>query len=575
MIYTYKLLKNTFVSFLYSSLESIWWNNETEEKAPIPKEKKAILDESKERLAKEVPMLKEPGDTIKESNDRNNPVDKIIYEVMRTRWLDVWLWLDIIRKELESEVSDNFYDETIEDLNELILKKYTTEELEKRIEEIVRKEATNAWANETNEDTIKKLKESKNDEEKMAIMQDKLSYAQENYPSSWVEKLIPNNSTWDTSNMSEMEKIFISLITFLTWKNLFSQIWWSDFLPSKAWDMIGWKDSSELWSLSEHFESWWKWPNAINPNDGWKPSFGTYQLRDEMLKNFIISNPSLAWYPSWYNKVFEKWSSTEFSTWWNNKVGEIGVKKFKEMEHSFIKKEFYDKQVNIIKSLNVNINDFPIVIQNVVWSTAVQNGQNTSILTNAIKENWGLKKWDPKSMVSFIEIVYRLRTDIHTASKNRYNSERAIVLANLNLWTQWIWVEWISWVRSLAIERSEKWTPLCSKTARLNASRFWIIFPQGSSAKNSYELSWNPKSIFPPTNSNSKFADIYLDASSNNKEYWHRAFAFQEKWNWFILDPYYSIPWVKNRRSAIPAEKYLDHMWWTKWRRFWWAKFYS
>ncbi len=48
---------------------------------------------------------------------------------------------------------------------------------------------------------------------------------------------------------------------------------------------------------------------------------------------------------------------------------------------------------------------------------------------------------------------------------------------------------------------------------------------------------------FPPANNtDASVADFYLDASSANAQYGHRVAAFQREGQWYVLDPYYSIP---------------------------------
>lgn len=112
-------------------------------------------------------------------------------------------------------------------------------------------------------------------------------------------------------------------------------------------------------------------------------------------------------------------------------------------------------------------------------------------------------------------------------------------------------------VKSSPIERSQRWTTLCSKTAQINAKKFWIILPSWN-AKEWVHAPIQDKTHFVNTinkvqNGNkcieiekcapdsANFADISVESDTPNwKKYGHRAVAFKtDNWMWFILDPYY------------------------------------
>ncbi|NVP17658.1 hypothetical protein HUU51_02980 [Candidatus Gracilibacteria bacterium] len=127
---------------------------------------------------------------------------------------------------------------------------------------------------------------------------------------------------------------------------------------------------------------------------------------------------------------------------------------------------------------------------------------------------------------------------------------------------------------SYPAERSESGTTLCSRTARLNLSKLGVDSPStGGSARAAYENLNSPKDIFPPTNSDAKVADVYLDARSDkNRQYGHRVAAFKgENGQWFVLDPYYSM--FGNTREPIPAEHYVRTV--GDKQKVWGAHYYS
>jgi len=135
-----------------------------------------------------------------------------------------------------------------------------------------------------------------------------------------------------------------------------------------------------------------------------------------------------------------------------------------------------------------------------------------------------------------------------------------------------------AWISSFGVETSASGTTLCSRTARRNLERLGLTnIHQWSSARASFEM-YPSESIqaFPPANNtNATVADFYLDATSTNAQYGHRVAAFQRGWEWYVLDPYYSIPWYSNRTWPIRAEDYVNHMQNTLWRRMWWAAYFS
>lgn len=130
---------------------------------------------------------------------------------------------------------------------------------------------------------------------------------------------------------------------------------------------------------------------------------------------------------------------------------------------------------------------------------------------------------------------------------------------------------------SYPVERSASGTTLCSRTARLNLWRLWVPSPNGwPSARAAFEAyGGTPDTNFPtsPAAANATRADIYLDASPRNRQYGHRAAAFKENGNWFVLDPYYNIPPHGNTRQPIPVADYMNHMMGAHGRRFWWAHY--
>jgi hypothetical protein len=130
---------------------------------------------------------------------------------------------------------------------------------------------------------------------------------------------------------------------------------------------------------------------------------------------------------------------------------------------------------------------------------------------------------------------------------------------------------------SLPAEKSESGTTLCSRTAFMNLERMGVKnAPRGWSAKQSFDLYGKSAMEFPPRwNGDAQVADLYLDATPKNKQYGHRVAAFKKWENWYVLDPYYALPWIGRTRQPIPAETYVSAMRNHYGKNIWWAHYYN
>lgn len=326
----------------------------------------------------------------------------------------------------------------------------------------------------------------------------------------------------------------------------------------------------ELWSLSAEFESSSQWAHAYNPNDnGHGPSYGTYQMNTEV---------------GVYRSFIQKHWITPGREWWNAAIQEHGLEAFQKMEHDHIKENNYDPMMNRI-TIPWKEN-FTLAMQNVIWSIGVQHGPWHSGILAVINNSWATP-WDRDSEATLINALYDKRWQVYPPGiSSRYNRERVNALAMLQVVTTWdIYNQNIgeipSWIQSSPAETNpETGVTLCSKTARINLANLWVQSPNSwSSAKASFEIYPSERiSVFPPVgNSEAKVADFYLDASSTNAQFGHRVAAFQQNGQWFVLDPYYPVPWYEsNRRWPIRAEDYVSYMR-TKSppRELWWAAYFS
>jgi hypothetical protein len=319
--------------------------------------------------------------------------------------------------------------------------------------------------------------------------------------------------------------------------------------------MIGGDGNYELWSLSRMYESGDKWPNAINPDDNGKPSFGTYQLRGEALGTFA-NNLGIS---GNYNQTFVRGIQTDFSLNWKKKIEEIGIERFQKLEHDFIKKTHFD--VATSKS-GFDVSTSSIVIQNAIWSTAVQHGPATDIIRRAIAETQNFKPGDEKSESLLLEKIYEIRTRVYPEWKNRYTQELEMAQGQLNV------VKWNAINKKLPdVESVPKQVTYnkdgsvkmtyCARIARLNAQALGAQVPKMESAqatedffKKQGKLKDSPEGSVFQVFSKSK---IFPDKG-------HVATGFIRDGNQYVLDPYLPVLEGKYTHKAIPLEKYKNYV---------------
>ncbi len=365
---------------------------------------------------------------------------------------------------------------------------------------------------------------------------------------AWFSHRIQESISWPKKN------ILTQLINLFTRKlfgfDLFPENSWSGWSGNSRFDsgwLISWDAATELGALSEQFESGGRWPEAITANDAnlWFPSFGTYQMNREILKEFAAK----MWIAG---NHLETSDSGEFAQNWKKKIQDIWVKKFKEEERAFIKTKFFEPQLAKIKWTWVDTSKFSLAMQNVIWSTAVQHGQGTDIVSWVVSK-YAWQSWNIETEKKVIEEIYTERQKKPWSNANRYSQEKAIVLAQLSMYN----TSPDGSARSLPMEFSSSGTTLCSQTARLNGARFWVQLPSwdAKAVEESYgsklNRSWNP-----PASGNC--ADVF-SGSTRYPQYGHRAFAYKNaQWNWYVLDPYLRIQ--SDRQAPIPWGTYMSFL---------------
>ncbi len=203
-------------------------------------------------------------------------------------------------------------------------------------------------------------------------------------------------------------------------------------------------NNSTLGSLSERYESGGKGPGVVSSGEGdaGGVSYGVYQLASNRGRpaQFLKADGS-----PWKSEFgdFEQ-GSKEFSAVWK-KIAKREPDKFRAAQHAYIKRTHYDiMRAKVLKSIGLNIDSRSEVLQDVLWSTAVQQGPGAKVFQNALKG----KDFNKLSDAEIINLIYdeRGRKDddgimvyFPSSSKQtqkdvsaRYVRERKLALKRLN-----------------------------------------------------------------------------------------------------------------------------------------------
>lgn len=205
--------------------------------------------------------------------------------------------------------------------------------------------------------------------------------------------------------------------------------------------------STELGGLSEKYESNGN-PGAIgyDSTGGW--SYGKYQIAANpgTMKNFL-SYLQINDVDS-YNTLIAAGGndgalsgSTTFQNAWKTLAS--NNPKFSTDQKGFIQSTHYDKAVSNIKNITgLDINTKSLAVQDVVWSTAVQNGPNSGVFKNAFSG----KNANTMSDIDIVNAIYDERgktsggtlvyfskssASIQKSVANRFVNERQDALAML------------------------------------------------------------------------------------------------------------------------------------------------
>lgn len=189
-------------------------------------------------------------------------------------------------------------------------------------------------------------------------------------------------------------------------------------------------NSNKIGLLSEKYESGGD-PGAIgyDSTGGW--SYGAYQLAHNNAEKFVSQSS--------YQNEFKgiPFNSEQYRNKWKE-VASKDAERFKQEQKEYIKKTHFDPQINKLASANIDVSRFSPVLQDVIWSTAVQHGASTNIIKDAIKQAGPNATED-----QIINKIYDLRwsggkmftsntSQVKSSVQNRFNNERRLALSQLN-----------------------------------------------------------------------------------------------------------------------------------------------
>lgn len=164
----------------------------------------------------------------------------------------------------------------------------------------------------------------------------------------------------------------------------------------------------ELGALSAKYETGGRGPGVVSTGKGdlGGVSYGSYQMSSTMgtAGRFVTQ----ADFPFCDEFKGLKPGSPPFTAKWKA-IAAAQADAFQKCQHDFIKKLLFDPLVSkILRDDGLDVNARPHAVQDVVWSTAVQHGGNTSIVHKAIVA-LNLDFEDPDFDRRFISAVYAER----------------------------------------------------------------------------------------------------------------------------------------------------------------------
>lgn len=242
--------------------------------------------------------------------------------------------------------------------------------------------------------------------------------------------------TWMTTAANDMkqagiedpEDYFQFLKEAAVNKNLFKDV---DFEQSDSgggaiqpsFNNVGADTNKGIGTLSEKYESGGD-PGVIGYDSTGGYSYGAYQLAHQNAKKFVEQSP--------YAKEFQSltFNSPEWQAKWKE-IAKEDPEGFGQSQKSYISNTHYAPQLSKIVNSGIDINKFSPVLQDVIWSTAVQHGPNTDVIVKAYNDAKKILKREPSDDELITQIYNERATrfpsstpEIRASVQKRFAKER-------------------------------------------------------------------------------------------------------------------------------------------------------
>ncbi|WP_429474025.1 hypothetical protein [Paraburkholderia sp. WSM4175] len=151
----------------------------------------------------------------------------------------------------------------------------------------------------------------------------------------------------------------------------------------------------DLGKLSTQYETGGRGPSTVSGGQG-DPggvSYGTYQMTSKTRRpdgtfviggtvKIFVTSPDFPWAADFAGLTP---GTPAFTSKWREIV-QNNANQFVSVEHEFMKRTHFDVQIStVISNTGVDLRYHSHAINDVVWSTAVQHGPTTDVVTSAIK----------------------------------------------------------------------------------------------------------------------------------------------------------------------------------------------
>jgi murein DD-endopeptidase MepM/ murein hydrolase activator NlpD len=154
-------------------------------------------------------------------------------------------------------------------------------------------------------------------------------------------------------------------------------------IPTAAAGALGQALADALGALSAKYETGGRGPGTVSTGSG-DPggvSYGSYQMATKMgVPAEFVRQPGFPWHQDFANLAP---GTAAFTAVWK-RIATQQSDAFQKAQHEYIKKTHYDPlAAKILRENKLDVNSRCRALQDVVWSTAVQHGGATSIVSRA------------------------------------------------------------------------------------------------------------------------------------------------------------------------------------------------